>query len=174
MELLGGAGWACRCAWQESQLGTPVTAERPAAIPPGCRLYIEARGEADLRPPSQSSLGFVVHRGGDGAEERRRLEERLQQLQARWGPDEGSACCAVHAHHVLCPATSDPRPSSKPAGATSCCRSLQPQRRLMRSTPLRSWSTNCCATPRSSSRCGRAVLAALLAGPGVVGKQTGS
>lgn len=66
-----------------------------------CRLYFEARGEVDLRHPSASSVGHTVHRGGGGAEERRRLEERLQQLQDRCGFGIGCWWC-TSARATLC------------------------------------------------------------------------
>ncbi|KAL4422788.1 hypothetical protein ABPG75_008985 [Micractinium tetrahymenae] len=45
------------------------------------RLYIDARGEADLRQPGDSSLGFTVHRAPPP--DRRALERRLAQLRER-------------------------------------------------------------------------------------------
>lgn len=46
-----------------------------------CRLYIDARGEVDLRQPGESSMGFMVHRGG--APDRSAMRERLLELEAR-------------------------------------------------------------------------------------------
>lgn len=51
--------------------------------PPAPRLYIEARGEVDLRQPGESSLGFAVHR--PPPPDRRALERRLALLRERWG-----------------------------------------------------------------------------------------
>ncbi|EFN51283.1 hypothetical protein CHLNCDRAFT_141219 [Chlorella variabilis] len=45
------------------------------------RLYIDARGEVDLRQPGESSMGFMVHRGG--APDRSAMRERLLELEAR-------------------------------------------------------------------------------------------
>ena len=47
------------------------------------RLYLEARGEADLRSPGGSSLGFLVHRAPPP--DRCQLERRLLELASRWG-----------------------------------------------------------------------------------------
>lgn len=57
---------------------------KPAcSVAPRCRLYMDARGEVDLREPGESSLGFTVHR--PPPRDHRATAARLAALQARCG-----------------------------------------------------------------------------------------
>lgn len=58
----------------------PVPPPRPPLPAPPTRLYVEARGEENLRDPGESSMGFLVHRGPPP--DRAGLHRRLAELAA--------------------------------------------------------------------------------------------
>ena len=68
---------AVRAARAAAVLPAP---DGPLRLPSRRRLYIDARGEQDLRQPGESSLGFTVHRGTPP--DRRALRRQLEELDA--------------------------------------------------------------------------------------------
>ena len=132
------------------------------------RLYFEARGEADLRRPGESSLGLLVHRAPPP--DRRALEQRLRVLEQRWGAASGSSlpiwllprACGRCRGGACCHLPRSPACCHLPllvigwlppcAGGSSCRRSLRRQKRLTRRARLRGCTTSCCAPQRSSGR----------------------
>lgn len=118
-----------RCTRRPRQARASRSSRRliPSSLPTN-RLYIEARGEEDLRDPAESSCGFLVHRGPPP--DRAALQRRLAELQARRALTggaalvQGPACCrtggnrqaaaaAAQACPALCPS---PRAQAPAAG----------------------------------------------------------